>query len=50
LSARWGLAFPLAALIFAYILIRSTWLTYRRGGVLCRGTLYPLEELRRGGV
>ena len=50
LSALWGLAFPLAALIFAYILIRSTWLTYRRGGVLWRGTLYPLEELRRGGV
>jgi hypothetical protein len=49
-SGVWGLAFPLAALVMLYIVIRSTWLTYRRGGVLWRGTLYPLEELRRGVV
>jgi hypothetical protein len=48
--ALWGLAFPLAGLVMTYIVARSTWLTYRRGGVLWRGTLYPLEELRRGTV
>jgi hypothetical protein len=49
-SPLYGLAFPLASLIMLYIVLRSTWLTYRRGGVLWRGTLYPLEELRRGVV
>jgi glycosyltransferase involved in cell wall biosynthesis len=49
-AAAWGLAFPLAALVVIVIVARSTWLTYRRGGVLWRGTLYPLEELRRGIV
>lgn len=49
-SFLWGLAFPLAALVFIYVALRSTWLAYRRGSVLWRGTLYPLEELRRGMV
>lgn len=48
-QGAWGLAFPLAALVFLYIMVRSTWLTYRRG-VFWRGTLYKLEELRRGVV
>jgi hypothetical protein len=41
------LAWPLAALLFAYILLRSAVLTQRQGGVYWRGTFYPLEELRR---
>jgi glycosyltransferase involved in cell wall biosynthesis len=41
-----ALAMPLGALLFAYALIRSTWLTLRRGGVRWREHLYPLAELR----
>lgn len=39
-----------AALLFAYIMLRSTLLTLVRGGVVWRGTFYPLEELRQGLV
>ncbi|HUZ04439.1 MAG TPA: glycosyltransferase, partial [Acidobacteriaceae bacterium] len=39
--------FPIGALMFLYTLLRSMILTLRRGGVLWRGTLYPLAELRR---
>jgi hypothetical protein len=42
-----GLGYPLAALVFAYIMLRSMIATYARGGVMWRGTLYRLEELRR---
>ncbi len=49
-SPLYGLAFPLAGLLIIYIILRSMFFTYRQGGVVWRGTLYPLEELRRGGV
>jgi hypothetical protein len=49
-SGLWGLGFPLAALIFCFILARSTLLAYRRRGIVWRGTYYALEELRRGIV
>lgn len=49
-SPLYGLAFPLASLIVLYIVLRSMACTYRQGGVLWRGTFYPLEELRRGVV
>ncbi len=49
-AAVWGLAFPLAALLFLFVMARSTWLAYQRGAVLWRGTPYPLDELRRGVV
>ncbi|MGI9190406.1 MAG: glycosyltransferase [Longimicrobiaceae bacterium] len=39
-------AFPLAALLFLYVLWRSTTLTLWRRGVDWRGTFYPLAELR----
>jgi hypothetical protein len=47
-GARWyhALFLPVGALAFAYALIRSTWLTTRRRGVLWRGHLYPIEALR----
>jgi glycosyltransferase involved in cell wall biosynthesis len=48
---RWyGLGYPLAALILIYIILRSTWRTYRQQGIIWRGTLYPLDELRKGVV
>ncbi|MGB9419047.1 MAG: glycosyltransferase family 2 protein [Acidobacteriaceae bacterium] len=42
----WLLAFPLAAVIFVYAMVRSTVLTLVRRGVVWRGTFYPLKELR----
>jgi glycosyltransferase involved in cell wall biosynthesis len=41
---------PVSTLLFLYITLRSTYLTLGRGGVVWRGTFYPLEELRRGMV
>jgi hypothetical protein len=49
-SGWYGLAYPLASLILIYIILRSTWRCYRQNGILWRGTLYPLDELRRGVV
>jgi glycosyltransferase involved in cell wall biosynthesis len=42
----WVVAFPTATLLFLYALLRSTALTLARQGVVWRGTLYPLRELR----
>jgi len=41
---------PLGAIIFCYMLLRSTLVTLKQGGVVWRDTFYPLEELRRGLV
>ena len=41
---------PISTALFLYITMRSTYLTLGRGGVVWRGTFYPLEELRRGMV
>jgi glycosyltransferase involved in cell wall biosynthesis len=38
---------PLAAMLLLYALLRSMVTTWRQGGVIWRGTFYPLEELRR---
>jgi hypothetical protein len=46
----YALTHPLGALLFGYMLARSTVVTLWRGGVVWRGTFYPLEELRRGVV
>jgi len=50
--SKWWLAFgfPVAAVIFSYIIIAATWLTVRRGGIEWRGTFYPLSELRSNRV
>jgi hypothetical protein len=45
-----ALFYPVASLIFAYIMIRSTWRTLRAGGVRWRDTFYPLAELRAGMI
>jgi len=50
LGAPWWLA-PFAIpgmLINVWICIRSAWMTTRRGGVVWRGTFYPLAALRAG--
>jgi glycosyltransferase involved in cell wall biosynthesis len=39
--------FPIGTLLFVGTLLRSMMLVLWRGGVLWRGTLYPLKELRR---
>ena len=44
------LTLPLGALIFSYMILRSTIITLRQGGIIWRGTFYPLDELRRGVV
>ena len=49
-SAWYCLTLPLGAIVFAYILLRSTVITLRQGGIYWRGTFYPLAELRRGLV
>ncbi|MGZ4733641.1 MAG: glycosyltransferase [Terriglobales bacterium] len=41
---------PVSTVLFVYTMLRSTFLTLGRGGVLWRGTFYPLEELRKGMV
>ena len=41
---------PIGAILFAFILFRSTVVTLRQGGIVWRGTFYPLDELRRGSV
>jgi cellulose synthase/poly-beta-1,6-N-acetylglucosamine synthase-like glycosyltransferase len=39
--------FPVSTILFLWTLMRSMILVLWRGGVLWRGTLYPLKELRR---
>jgi hypothetical protein len=36
--------------VIVYIILRSMIVTLGRGGVVWRGTFYPLEELRKGQV
>jgi hypothetical protein len=40
----------LGGLLFCYMLLRSTVVTLRQGGIVWRDTFYPLDELRRGVV
>lgn len=49
-SPLYCLTLPLGATIFAYMILRSTIVTLRQGGIVWRGTFYPLDELRRGLV
>jgi hypothetical protein len=41
---------PFATLLFIYTMAKSTAVTLWRGGVVWRGTFYPLDQLRRGLV
>jgi glycosyltransferase involved in cell wall biosynthesis len=49
-SPLYALTHPFGALIFCWMLVRSTVVTLWHGGVTWRGTFYPLDELRRGVV
>jgi Glycosyl transferase family 2 len=49
-SPVYALTFPLGALLFAWMLTRSTIVTLWQRGIVWRGTFYPLEDLRRGVV
>jgi len=49
-SPLYCLTLPLGATIFAYMVLRSTIVTLRQGGIVWRDTFYPLDELRRGLV
>jgi len=41
---------PVSTMLFTYTLLRSMILTLWNGGIVWRGTKYPLDELRKGRV
>ncbi|MGH9597497.1 MAG: glycosyltransferase, partial [Edaphobacter sp.] len=45
ISTWYALFFPFAALVFVFALLRSMFITLQQGGVIWRGTFYPLAEL-----
>ena len=47
ISPGYALFFPFAALVFVFTLLRSMLITLNHGGVVWRGTFYPLAELRK---
>jgi glycosyltransferase involved in cell wall biosynthesis len=49
-SPFYAFTLPLGAMLFSYMLLRSTVVTLWQGGITWRGTFYPLDELRRGVV
>jgi len=50
-SRRWyAIGFPLATLLFVWIIIRTTILNLFQGGISWRGTFYPLAELKKNRV
>jgi glycosyltransferase involved in cell wall biosynthesis len=40
------LVFPITASLFIYSIVRASFLTFKRGGIVWRGTTYKLSELR----
>ncbi len=49
-SPLYAFTHPLGAILLAYMLLRSTVVTLRQGGIFWRGTFYKLEDLKRGMV
>jgi glycosyltransferase involved in cell wall biosynthesis len=49
-SPLYCVTLPLGAIVFSYMLLRSTVVTLHQGGIIWRDTFYPLEELRKGLV
>jgi glycosyltransferase involved in cell wall biosynthesis len=50
ISPLYCLTAPFGAVLFGYMLARSTVVTLKQGGIIWRGTFYPLDELKRGAV
>jgi glycosyltransferase involved in cell wall biosynthesis len=50
ISPLYALTHPIGALIFCWMLLRSTFVTLRQGGVTWRGTFYKLSDLKKGLV
>lgn len=50
ISPLYFLSHPVSSLLFVYLLLSSTAVALWRGGVVWRGTMYSLAELRRGRV
>ncbi len=46
-SAAYVFTFPVAVVLVLYAMLRSTFVTLFRRGIVWRGTFYPLSELRR---
>ena len=49
-SPLYAVTQPLGALIVCWMIVRSTFVTLRQGGIRWRGTFYAIEELKRGVV
>jgi hypothetical protein len=49
-SPLYAVTHPIGAILFCYMLLRSTVVTLWQGGVTWRDTFYPLDELKRGVV
>jgi hypothetical protein len=49
-SPLFALTHPLGAVLLGYMLLRSTIITLKQGGIVWRETFYPLDELKRGVV
>jgi glycosyltransferase involved in cell wall biosynthesis len=49
-AALLALLYPAALLVLLYAAWNSAFATLRQGGILWRGTFYPLDDLRRGLV
>lgn len=49
-SPLYSLTQPVGAMLLSYMLLRSTIVTLRQGGIFWRGTFYALDELKRGIV
>jgi hypothetical protein len=49
MEGRWWHAFliPFAGLVMVYVIVKSTWLTIRQGGIWWRDSFYSLAELKK---
>jgi cellulose synthase/poly-beta-1,6-N-acetylglucosamine synthase-like glycosyltransferase len=45
-----ALFFPFSAMVFIFTLLRSMFITLKQGGIIWRGTFYPLAELRKNAA